>query len=246
MPLLPGDRRQVLEQQRGDALALMLVVDHERRLSVVAAGPALVAGPRDQLVVALDDERGPVDEVDVGEALQLGLGQLRLGREVPAVDALGGLAAVELGQCAVHRRGGSGGCAPSRRRRGRRCWPTRTSDVGRRGHHAAMMPWTARPSGRGVVTCHDVPVASPPRRAVLQLDLDHPVGGAARTAAPASAAATRCVVDRWCLDARRSCSRISRTSDGPPTACGDDERRVERAGQPGAGDVRARRPPAGP
>ena len=65
-----GDRREVLEQQRGDALALVLVVHHEGGVGVVAAAPALVAGPGDELAEALDDERHAVDHVDVGEVLE--------------------------------------------------------------------------------------------------------------------------------------------------------------------------------
>ena len=93
-----GDRREVLEQQRGDALALVLVVDHEGGVGVVAAGPPLVAGPGDELAVALDDQGHAVDEVDVGEVLEVGFGQLRLRREVAPVDALGGLPLVERGE----------------------------------------------------------------------------------------------------------------------------------------------------
>ena len=78
----------MLEQQRGDALAVVGVVDLERRVGVVAAGPALVAGPGDELAVALDDEGDAVDEVDDGEVLEVGVGEVRLGREVAAVDAL--------------------------------------------------------------------------------------------------------------------------------------------------------------
>ena len=56
----------------------MLVGDHERGVGVVTTGPALVAGPGDELVVALDDECDAVDEVDDGEVLEVGVGQLRL------------------------------------------------------------------------------------------------------------------------------------------------------------------------
>ena len=72
-PVRPGDRGEVLEQQRGDALAVVAVVDHERHLGVVTVVPSLVARPGDELAVLLDDERGAIDEVDVREALQLGV-----------------------------------------------------------------------------------------------------------------------------------------------------------------------------
>ena len=78
-PIRPGDRRQVLEQQRGDALPLMPVVDHERHLGVVAVLPALVARPGDELAVFLHHQRHTIDVVDVGEALELGVGQRGLG-----------------------------------------------------------------------------------------------------------------------------------------------------------------------
>ena len=51
----------------------MGVVDHERRVGVVAAWPSLVARPAEQLAVRFDDEGGPVDEVDVGEVVELPL-----------------------------------------------------------------------------------------------------------------------------------------------------------------------------
>ena len=93
-----GDRGQVLQQQRGDAGALVGVVDHERGLGLVASRPAFVARPGDELVVRLDGQRRPVDHVDVGEVQEFLLAQLGLRREEPAVDALGGLSFVELGE----------------------------------------------------------------------------------------------------------------------------------------------------
>ena len=93
-----GDRREVLEQQRRDALALVAVVHLERHLGVVTVVPPLVARPGDEVAVLLDDERGAVDEVDGGEPLELGLAQLGLGREVAVVAALGRLPQVERGE----------------------------------------------------------------------------------------------------------------------------------------------------
>ena len=83
------DRGQVFQQQRGDAGALLGIVDHERGLGLVASRPAFVARPRDQLVVRLDRQRRSVDHVDVGEVQEFLVVQLGLRREEPAVDALG-------------------------------------------------------------------------------------------------------------------------------------------------------------
>ena len=84
-----GDGCEVLEQQRGDALAVVGVVDHERGVGIVATGPTLVARPGDELAVPLDAQRGAVDHVDVGEVAQLRRRQLGLGGEEAAVDAVG-------------------------------------------------------------------------------------------------------------------------------------------------------------
>ena len=97
-PVRRGDGGEVLEQQRGDADAVMGVVDHERRVGVVATGPTFVTRPADDLAVRFDDEGGPVDEVDVGEVGQLPGTERRLRREVAAVAALVGLTGVELGE----------------------------------------------------------------------------------------------------------------------------------------------------
>ena len=94
----PGDGREVFEEERGDPFAVARVVDHERCLGLVAPRPALVARPSDQLVVRLDRQRHAVGHVDRGEVIELLLTQLRLGGEVPTVDALGRLTAVELGE----------------------------------------------------------------------------------------------------------------------------------------------------
>ena len=95
MPLAAAIAAEVFEQQCGDALAVVSVVDHEGRVGVVAARPPLVARPSEQLVVRFDDEGGPVDEVNVGEVLEFTSTERRLGREVAAVLALVGLAGVE-------------------------------------------------------------------------------------------------------------------------------------------------------
>ena len=84
-----GDGSEVLEQQGGDPLALVGLVDHEGGVGVVASGPALVAGPGDELAVPLDAQRRPPDHVDVGEVAQLGRREHRLGGEEAPVVALG-------------------------------------------------------------------------------------------------------------------------------------------------------------
>ena len=65
----------------------MVVVDHERGLGLVAAGPPLVARPGDELVAQLGHERDAIDHVDGGEVGEFRLGQRRLGGEEPAIDA---------------------------------------------------------------------------------------------------------------------------------------------------------------
>ena len=130
-PVRAGDGGEVLEQEGGDALALVLVVDLERSVGVVAAGPALVARPGDELAEALDDQRGPIDEVDDGEVLEVGTGERRLRREVAAVPALRRLTGVEGGQGRRVGRVGSAGRAPSRRCRGRPCSTTAPRASGR-------------------------------------------------------------------------------------------------------------------
>ena len=76
-----SDGRQVLEQQRGDALALVRVVDHERDLGIVTPGPPFVARPPAEFAVDLDDQRDAVDEVDVGEMAEVGVAQVGLGEK---------------------------------------------------------------------------------------------------------------------------------------------------------------------
>ena len=163
-----GDRRQVLEQERGDALALVGVVDLERGVGVVAAGPALVAGPGDELALALDDEGDAVDEVDLGEVPEIGVAQVRLRREEAAVDALAGLAVVEGGE----RRGVVGpdrpheGALAVAEHDGARPALDGIGGRGRGGGHASMMPRVAQGTDRG--RCH----RRRRIRHVLQLDLD--------------------------------------------------------------------------
>ena len=93
-----GERRKVLEQQRGDAATVVRVVGEERDVGVVTTGPPIEAPPGDQLVAVLDHEPGSVLHVDVREPLGLLLGEPGSGREVPVVQALAALAGVERDQ----------------------------------------------------------------------------------------------------------------------------------------------------
>ena len=90
---LPCPRREVLEEQRGQAAAVVGVVDEERHLRLGPVPPAVVARHADELVAAERDEREPVDVVDVGQALEVALREPRPRAEVPEVDALAATAA---------------------------------------------------------------------------------------------------------------------------------------------------------
>jgi hypothetical protein len=95
IPALAGRRRQVLEQDRGHAATVVVVVDEERHLGIAAAPVAVVAGHAHQLVADEADERHAVGVVDVGEALEVASREAWPRREVAEVDALGRLALVE-------------------------------------------------------------------------------------------------------------------------------------------------------
>ena len=96
--MAPGDGGQVLQQDRGQPAALVLVGHGEGHLGLVLAGPPVVAGVGDELVAEQCDQRDAVHHVDGGEALDLGLGQAGLGREEPVVQRLGGQPAVEAAE----------------------------------------------------------------------------------------------------------------------------------------------------
>jgi hypothetical protein len=93
-----GDRREVFQQQRCDAQSLVLVVDHERGLGLVAPRPAFIARPADELVAQLDCEGDAVDHVDRREMCEVVFAEGRLRREEPAVDARRRLPLVECRQ----------------------------------------------------------------------------------------------------------------------------------------------------
>ena len=73
----------------------MGVVDEERDLGVATTPVTVVAGHAHQLVTDQADEGHPVAVVDVGEAVEIALGETGPGREEPEVDALGGLTFME-------------------------------------------------------------------------------------------------------------------------------------------------------
>ncbi len=89
-----GDRREVLEEDRADALALVLVADVEGDLGAARVDP-VVAADADDLVAQRHDEGDPVDVVDVGEAVDVGVAEPAQRGEEPQVDRLVGLRGVE-------------------------------------------------------------------------------------------------------------------------------------------------------
>ena len=68
-----SDCRKVLQQEAGNALAVVPIVDHEGDLGVVAVLPSFVTCPSDELAVLLDDECCSADEIDRRESLQFQL-----------------------------------------------------------------------------------------------------------------------------------------------------------------------------
>ena len=87
MPFGARDDREVLEQQRAEPAALLVVVDGERDLGLV--GPdAVVARDRDDLVAELRDERHVLVVVDARHPFELRRGRSRHRREEPQVQRL--------------------------------------------------------------------------------------------------------------------------------------------------------------
>ncbi len=76
-PVVSTGSGQVLQQQRGEAAAVVLVVDEEGDLGGVGARVPLVSGHRDYLAVEKSDERHAVAVIDLGEVHQLGSGETR-------------------------------------------------------------------------------------------------------------------------------------------------------------------------
>ena len=194
------------------------VVDHEGGVGVVAAGPALVAGPGDELAVALDDEGHPVDHVDVREVLEVGVAQARAGREVAAVDALRRLALVERRQ----RRGVVGADRADVDR-----LAVAEDDVARpplvgcrRRAHGGDDGTAAAPCGPVVAGVTDGVAAwcppARPRRPPSAGDAGR--GGDGAGSAVTTAGRARAI--------SASCRRMSRTRIGPADGADDDERGV--------------------
>ncbi|SCD54073.1 hypothetical protein GA0115234_102492 [Streptomyces sp. DvalAA-43] len=103
---LAGDGRDVFEQRRGHAPALVRVLDEEGDLGLVGGrggGPAALVDPvvadgRDELAADRDGEAHPVDVVVMGEAVHVPVGQPRVRGEEPVVLRLVGDLLVEADQ----------------------------------------------------------------------------------------------------------------------------------------------------
>ncbi|GAA1319296.1 hypothetical protein GCM10009647_050860 [Streptomyces sanglieri] len=103
---LAGDGRDVFEQRRGHAPALVRVLDEEGDLGLVGGcggGPAalidaVVANGRDELAADRHGEPHPVDVVVMGEAVHVPVGQPRVRGEEPVVLRLVGDLLVEADQ----------------------------------------------------------------------------------------------------------------------------------------------------
>ena len=97
----------MLEEDRRDAAALVLVVDRERDLGLTPARPAVVARDADEVVAEQGDERHAVVVVDGREARDVVLAQPWPRTEEPVVDALVRQPSVEsdeaLGVSGTHR-----------------------------------------------------------------------------------------------------------------------------------------------
>ncbi|MEZ5180477.1 MAG: hypothetical protein R2702_01130 [Acidimicrobiales bacterium] len=96
-PEMPASRAASARYSRArwPCAPVVLVVDEEGDLGIAAGAVAVVAGHAHEVVADQPDERHAVDVVDVGEALDVSLGQAGPGREEAEVDALGRLALVE-------------------------------------------------------------------------------------------------------------------------------------------------------
>ena len=92
--LLLGDGREVLQQHRPHAAALVGVGDVERHLGRGRVD-AVVAGDADDVVVHRRDQRHPLVVVHLGEPRHVPVAQLLERGEEAQVDRLGGLSGVE-------------------------------------------------------------------------------------------------------------------------------------------------------
>ena len=94
-PVLPGRRRQVLQQQRPESPVLELVGHHEGGFGRVGVLQPFVASHRHDPLAPRGHQRHPVVVVDRGEVLDLGGAQRGVGREEPVLDRLGRQSLVE-------------------------------------------------------------------------------------------------------------------------------------------------------
>ncbi len=84
-PVRPRNDREVLEQQRPEAAALLVVLHAERDLGLVVTG-AVVAGDGDDIVAELGDQGHVRVVVDRGEPLEVGRRRRGHRREEPQVQ----------------------------------------------------------------------------------------------------------------------------------------------------------------
>ena len=135
---LAGGLGEVLEQQLGDAAAVVLVLDEERDLGLGVADD-VVAADGDHLALQQQHQRHPLVVVDVGEARDVALGERRHRGEEPVVLRPVADPGVERDQQLGVVGRGSAGCG----RCGRRA-------AGRRPPSAAAAPGRRRPLEVGV------------------------------------------------------------------------------------------------
>ena len=88
----------MLEHDRRQAAALLVVFDDEGDLGSLFVFAAVVASDSDDLPLELGDERESIAVVDLGEVMQLRLGDLRQRREEPEVDRLWREPTVQIAQ----------------------------------------------------------------------------------------------------------------------------------------------------
>ena len=94
--------------------------DGEGNLGLLATGRSVVPGNGDELVADDDDQRQPVEVVDICQVLELGFRQLAPRTEEPQVDRLGRQAGVQSLSAASRPKAGSDEVRPLDRRPGGR------------------------------------------------------------------------------------------------------------------------------
>ena len=95
---LPGDAREMLQDERGNAAAAIVAVGHKGDLgSVFTLSGVASSADQNFAVCSLrrDDESNDLAEVDVGQLIEFAVAQLFLGTEEAPVDRL----AVEALEC---------------------------------------------------------------------------------------------------------------------------------------------------